>query len=67
MPTSTDRKGSELSLYDGRLPIGRVEERGERWAATLADGRELGLFNLQQQAITAVWHEYDKRSIARSA
>jgi hypothetical protein len=46
-----------LTVYDGRIALGSVIERGERWEAITAAGKSLGLYNTQQAAVNAIGYE----------
>jgi hypothetical protein len=47
--------GCDRDLYDGREHIGRIAGRPGRFAASLADGRPLGVFARYREAEAAIF------------
>jgi hypothetical protein len=51
----TRKRLSPRMVYSGRVAVGRIEPHGLRWSAVMADGEQLGNFNSDAQAASAVW------------
>jgi hypothetical protein len=48
-------------VTDGKICIGEIVERADRFEAITTAGKSLGLYNSASAAISAVWCERDRQ------
>jgi len=57
----TRQREQPKTVYIGRIAVGTIQARGNRFEAIASDGEPLGRFNDAPAAATACWRAYDQQ------